>query len=239
MAVDLTILLVAAASIGLFHTLFGPDHYLPFVVMARARRWSMAKTTWITVLCGVGHILGSVALGLVGIALGTAVKRLEAVESFRGNLAAWGLIAFGLVYFVWGLRRAFRRTPHAHHHAHGAGESHVHTHTHTAEHVHVHADAKANTTSLTPWVLFTIFAFGPCEPLIPILMYPAAKSSILGVALVAGVFAVVTVLTMTTIVLVSSFGISFGRLGRFERYSHALAGAAICLSGLAVQFLGL
>ena len=39
-------------------------------------------------------------------------------------------------------------------------------------------------------ILFTIFVFGPCEPLIPILMYPAAKSSVAGMLLVAGVFSV-------------------------------------------------
>ena len=45
-----------ALYIGFFHTLIGPDHYLPFIVMARARRWSMFKTGWITVLCGIGHL---------------------------------------------------------------------------------------------------------------------------------------------------------------------------------------
>jgi hypothetical protein len=33
--------------------------------------------------------------------------------------------------------------------------------------------------------------------------------------------------------------VSFVRLGRLERYSHALAGAMIFFSGLAIQLLGL
>ena len=37
MSHDLTILAVTAASIGVVHTLVGPDHYLPFVVLAQAR----------------------------------------------------------------------------------------------------------------------------------------------------------------------------------------------------------
>jgi len=40
---DLTVLTITAASLGLFHTLFGPDHYLPFIMMARARRWEGRK----------------------------------------------------------------------------------------------------------------------------------------------------------------------------------------------------
>jgi len=39
MSHDLTVLAITAASLGFFHTLFGPDHYLPFIRMARARRW--------------------------------------------------------------------------------------------------------------------------------------------------------------------------------------------------------
>jgi hypothetical protein len=50
---------------------------------------------------------------------------------------------------------------------------------------------------------------------------------------------VVTVGTMLTIVMFSSWGVSFARLGWLERYTHAAAGATICVSGLAIQFLGL
>ena len=68
MSNDITVLMFVAASIGFFHTLFGPDHYLPFIVMARANRWSTIKTIWITLLCGVGHVVSSVVLGIIGIA---------------------------------------------------------------------------------------------------------------------------------------------------------------------------
>ncbi|MCX5803038.1 MAG: sulfite exporter TauE/SafE family protein [Proteobacteria bacterium] len=237
MSQELIILTVTAASIGFFHTLFGPDHYLPFIVIAKARKWSLIKTTFITTLCGIGHIGSSVLLGIVGIALGIAVTKLEALESFRGNLAAWGLIAFGLMYFVWGLRRALRNRPHKHPHFHQDGDNHVHEHIHTEEHVHVHSSEGA--INITPWILFTIFVFGPCEPLIPILMYPAAKSSLLGLILVTSVFGGVTIMTMLGIVLISSLGINILPMERLERYNHALAGATIFLCGIAIQFLGL
>ena len=93
--------------------------------------------------------------------------------------------------------------------------------------------------NITPWVLFTIFVLGPCEPLIPILMYPAAKESLAGLIGVTATFGAVTIITMLTIVIVSSLGLNLTGLKQFERYSHAVAGAAICLCGLAIQFLGL
>jgi sulfite exporter TauE/SafE len=233
---ELLVLSITAASIGFFHTIFGPDHYLPFVVMGKARRWPIAKTGLITILCGIGHIMSSVILGFIGIVLGVGVMRLEAFESFRGNIAAWALIGFGLAYFIWGIRRAIRNKPHEHTHVHGARGDHLHKHTHTGQHAHPH---DKNGKNITPWVLFTIFVLGPCEPLIPILMYPAAKKSIAGLLLVTGIFGLVTIFTMLGIVIFASLGINFVPLGRLERYSHALAGATICLSGAAIQFFSL
>ncbi len=228
--------LLMVASIAFFHTLFGPDHYVPFSVMARARGWSAVKTTWVTVLCGAAHLLSSVLLGTVGIALGIAVSSLEALESVRGNIAGWGLIVLGLLYFVWGLRHAIRNRPHTHFHFHEDDEVHAHTHVHHGDHVHVHENGAA---SLTPWVLFTVFVFGPCEPLIPLVIYPAAQGSWRGVVWVTVVFGATTIATMLGLVLASTMGLRFVRLGRMERYSHALAGASICVCGIMVQFLAL
>lgn len=237
MSQEMLILISTAAFIAFFHTLLGPDHYLPFIVMGKAREWSMLKTTWITALCGIGHVASSVLLGVIGIALGVAVTRLVAVESFRGNLAAWALIAFGLIYFVWGMRRAWKNKPHEHSHFHADGHTHIHKHVHAEDHAHVHeAENKKN---ITPWVLFTIFVLGPCEPLIPILMYPAAKANLGALLLVTLVFSAVTILTMVGIVVTSSWGINRLPLKKMERFTHALAGGSICLCGLAIQFLGL
>lgn len=226
-----------AASIGFVHTLLGPDHYLPFIVMSRAREWSLPKTLFISFLCGLGHVLSSIVLGFAGIALGTAVFKLEAIESFRGSAAAWLLIGFGFAYFIWGIHRAIRKKPHTHKHFHKDGEKHEHTHTHEHGHIHVHDEGKK--PSLTPWILFAIFVFGPCEPLIPLIMYPAAKENIGGVVVVSLAFGIVTILTMLTIIAIASYGVKFVRLGKLERYAHALAGAMIFISGLSVQFLGL
>ena len=234
MSSELLLLTGTGAAIAVGHTLLGPDHYLPFIVMAKARRWSLRKTAWITVLCGLGHIVGSVVLGLVGIAAGVALHVLELTETVRGEIAAWLLMAFGLVYGAWGVRQAIRNRPHTHRHVH-AGHDHAHTHTHAGTHVHVHAEGAAGGAGPTPWVLFTIFLFGPCEPLIPILMYPAAAESPWGVALVASVFGLVTVGTMLALVLAGTYGLGFARARRLTRYSHALAGGVILLCGVAIH----
>jgi len=226
-----------AAAIGFVHTLIGPDHYLPFIVMSRARGWRLPKTLFISFLCGLGHVLSSIVLGLVGVALGVAVFKLESIESARGSIAAWALIAFGLAYFIWGLRRALKNRPHEHAHAHADGPEHAHVHTHASVHSHVHVEGAK--TNITPWILFTIFVFGPCEPLIPLVMYPAAKHNMAGVVLVSTVFGLVTILTMLVVIGLASWGVRFIRLGKLERYVHALAGAMIFISGLSVQFLGL
>ena len=234
---ELTVITITAASIGLLHTLLGPDHYLPFIVMARARKWSLAKTTCITAMCGAGHVLSSIVLGIIGIALGISINKLGAIELFRGGLAAWLLIAFGVGYFAWGVIRARKSRPHVHWHAHGDASMPIHKHTHSKDHLHLHKGEKAK--NLTPWILFTIFVFGPCEPLIPLLIYPAAKSSIFGLVLVTGVFGVVTIVTMLSIVILLSLGANLLPMGWLERYTHALAGATICLCGIAIRFLGL
>jgi len=247
MTAEISALVITSASIGFFHTLFGPDHYVPFVMMSWARKWSAAKTILVTLLCWFGHIGSSVVLGLIGVALGLAVKKLEIVESVRCNIAAWLLIALGLAYLVWGLRRAYRRAEHTHNHTHTNLDTHTHTHTHShfLEHTHIHnsfdsaQDRNKTTMSITPWVLFAIFVFGPCEPLIPIVMYPAAKNSLFGLVMVTCVFGGTTIATMLMLVLLSRAGVNFIPMAGAQRFAHAIAGATILLCGLAIQLLGL
>lgn len=232
-----TILLAGTAvTIGFIHTLVGPDHYLPFIVMGEARKWTIRKTLFITFLCGIGHVLSSVLLGFVGIAAGISLSKLEFFESFRGNIAAWLLIAFGLVYMLISLRSLYRKKKHVHAHHHTDGTDHEHEHGHFSGHSHIHLEDRKN---VTPWILFLIFVLGPCEPLIPIVMYPAAENNIAGVVVVSLLFSVVTVATMMSVVLAFRLGLSHINLRPLERYVNIIAGATILVSGLAIQFLGL
>jgi nickel/cobalt exporter len=252
MTVDLGLLILTAVSIGCIHTLLGPDHYVPFVAMGAARRWTTRKTLWVTSLCGLGHVLGSVAIGLVGIGVGVSLHQLEWLEGLRGDAAAWLLTGFGLAYLAWGIKKAWRARPHTHPHFHGDGTLHEHTHGHEGLHLHPHVDlhphmrlhphphvAPQQVRSITPWALFVIFVLGPCEPLIPVLMYPASQHSVWGTVAVVLAFAAATIATMLTVVYLAARGLERLPLDTAERYSHALAGAALSLCGLGIVFLGL
>ncbi len=87
---------------------------------------------------------------------------------------------------------------------------------------------------MTPWILFTIFLFGPCEPLIPLLMYPAAQGSFWAVAAVTLLFAAATLVTMTAMVVALRFGSLALRVPSLERYHHALAGLVLVACGIAI-----
>ncbi len=237
MSSELLLLIFSAAAIGFVHTLLGPDHYLPFIVMSKAGKWNMKKTVGITILSGIGHVGSSVVLGFFGIAFGIALTNLTHIESFRGELAGYFLIVFGLLYTIYGIKSATRNKPHKHLHHHQDGTLHEHSHNHKAEHLHVHETVE--NSNLTPWILFTIFAFGPCEPLIPILMYPAASESVWGTVIVSIVFGIVTIVTMLTVVVITVKGLEIIPIKKYERFTHTFAGLTVLFSGLAVQFLGL
>jgi len=233
---EVSVLLIGTMSVAIVHTLAGPDHYLPFIVMGKARKWSAARTTFWTVLCGLGHVGSSVVLALLGVMAGFGLERIQFLEGLRGNLAAWAMIAFGLVYLVWGLKRASRSQEHSHLHAHADG-AHGHGHAHDTTHAHPHGETEG--FRLTPWILFTIFIFGPCETMIPLVMYPAARGSWHDVWMVVISFSVLTVGTMLAVVLLALKGISLLPELKLSRYSHAMAGGTILLAGCAIQFLGL
>ncbi|MBI5883127.1 MAG: sulfite exporter TauE/SafE family protein [Elusimicrobia bacterium] len=237
MHADLLALTATAGTLGALHTVLGPDHYIPFIAMSKARGWSLRKTATITFLCGLGHISSGVLLGLGGMALGAAAQSLLPIEARRGQIASWLLLIFGFLYTVWGLKKAWSGEPHSHGHGHADGIVHDHEHGHAeAEHEHPHDRAKAD---ITPWILFTVIIFGPCEPLIPVVMYPALAHSWSGVAMVTAAFGVSTIGAMLTLVTAASLGLNALRWKALERYTHALAGGAILLCGIAVVFLGL
>jgi nickel/cobalt exporter len=215
MDTSINILLVTAISIGFIHTIAGPDHYLPFVAIAKSRNWMLGKTIAVVAICGIGHVLGSVVIGLIGIAAGISIKQIELIEGFRGNIASWLLFGAGAVYTIWAIIHKARNK--------GIGHSHNHS----------------EKKQITFWVLFTIFVFGPCEPLIPILMYPAAELNFASVMLIAGAFALSTIAVMISATVLLLKGIEIGRFNKIEQYKHILAGATLTLSGASIIFLGL
>jgi ABC-type nickel/cobalt efflux system permease component RcnA len=229
-------LCTTAAIIGFTHTIIGPDHYLPFLMLGRANKWSLTKVTVVTILCGIGHVLSSIILGIIGGVFGVALNKLVDIESLRGDIAFYMLVGFGIAYFIWGIRYALRRKQHEHEHSHpGEDIPHSHHHPYLSDHSHPH---KGSMTAV--WTLFIIFVLGPCEPLIPILMFPAMTYNWFGVGVVSAVFGTVTVTTMTVIVILVYKGMDRLKIqwSFLEKWSHALAGFAIAIAGLIIKIFG-
>ena len=231
------ILLGTAATLGFVHTLIGVDHTLPFVVLGRAEGWTLRRLLWITGLCGLGHVLSSVVIGLGGIALGLALRQLEWFEQTRGGLAAYALIGFGLAYMVWGIYQGWRGKRHRHVHIHPDGVQHDHDHAHHGEHSHVHPEGR-RARGVTVLALAVVFLLGPCEVLIPLLIVPAFEHTWWVLGGVVVVFGAATIGTMLTVVTLGHLGLRHRRFDALDRYMHALAGGAIVASGLAIQLLG-
>ncbi|MCC6669546.1 MAG: hypothetical protein IT458_00680 [Planctomycetes bacterium] len=239
-------LLVTAVGLGFLHTVLGPDHYLPFVTLGRARGWTVRRALVVTGLCGLGHVASSLLLGGIGIAIGLGIGHIEGLEERRGDAAAWTFVAIGVAYALWGVRTARRHARGLEVHAHGghvhlhAGASHGHEHRHIAHPATlVRAPVVRVPRDTTFWALFLVFVLGPCEALIPLFVLPASEGR-WGLALATGlVFSATTVATMLAVVGLAVAGTRRLSFGRLEPWSHSLAGGVIAASGLAILFLGL
>ena len=207
---DVQALLLTALSIGIVHTLIGPDHYVPFVALARQRGWSMGRTLGITTLCGAGHCASSVAIGTVGILLGTGLTQLEALEAVRGDVAAWLLLGFGLALIALSVRRRRREIAGA------------------------HAGSKSHLDHSLVASLFVVFVLGPCEALIPLLMFPAATANVNAIVAVTLVFCAATVLTMLVCVTGTLSAVPKRVTHRLANYAGHITGTVIALCAVAM-----
>jgi hypothetical protein len=208
------VLLASAVSVAFFHAL-APDHWVPFVALAKTSQWPMRRLAWITMLAGLGHVVSSLLLGFIGLWAGLTVHRLEGTEAWRGTVGIWLLIGFGVAYALWGLKHA----------------QHPHPHRSLEEAVRTYAVKRM-------WMLFAIMVFGPCEPLIP-LMFVASKQGLPAVWAISAAFSIVTVSMVVGQSLLSYAGVRLINAPWMERYAHAMAGVVIVLTAVAVMLAGL
>lgn len=208
------VLAVAAITLGSLHTL-APDHWVPFAALSRAQRWSASRTAAITALCGFGHVTVSVLLGLLALFFGLEMLRAlgERMEAVAGLL----MIGFGLLYGIWGLRRAAGARIHGHHHHH-------------YDHVH-------DPERMTPLALFLLFSADPCVAVIPIL-FAAAPLGPLRTTVVVAAYELATIATMVALVLPARAAAARVRGHWFSHYGDATAGAVIAFVGILVAALG-
>jgi len=116
-------LLAAAAGVALGHAIL-PDHWVPLAVLGRARRYPLSRVARLSALAGVTHVLVSIVLGGVIIAIGLQFR--HTIESAQDTIVGGVLIATGIGFAVLGL------IGRGHHH-HGQDHHHGHHHHHSHE----------------------------------------------------------------------------------------------------------
>jgi hypothetical protein len=211
----LAALALAAVSVGVLHTL-APDHWLPIAAVGRARGWSHRRTARVAILCGLGHVTVSAALGLVALFSGTAI--VEAVGAHAASVAGVLLIGFGVGYALWGARHAIMRKLHGHSHEH-------------FDHVH-----DPSTTSV--WALFAIYCADPCIAVVPII-FAAAPLSIPATLGIVVLYELATIATMVTLTVAARAGASVIRSRWLDRYGDSAAGVLIAVTGVCVGIFGI
>ncbi len=199
---------VAAASIAALHAL-APDHWLPFVALARARRWSAARTARWTFLAGLGHVTATLLLALAGLLAGQQV--LAAVGTRLEGGVGVLLIVFGLTYGAWSLHRAMARE--------------------------IGSRAEAEPPAVGAWGLVALFCLDPCVAVIP-LVFAAAPLGLVRALLVVVLYGLTTLSTMLLLVLPARAGLKSLRWSFFDHYGDVAAGGTIALVGIAVTVMG-
>ncbi|MDD4938994.1 MAG: hypothetical protein PHE18_04995 [Candidatus Omnitrophica bacterium] len=207
----LWLLLASTASVAFFHAL-APDHWMPFAAMAKAQNWPRSKLFWITLISGIGHVGISIIFGIIGILLGFSLSRLKALEGHRGEVALWLLIGFGIAYMLWGIKKARQKNQ--------------------------KSMDESKTKTMALWMLFAVIILGPCEPLIP-LVFLGYNYGYTGIAAVSAVFSVITIAMMLSQSFLAFKGVQLIKYDFAEKYSHALAGLVIALTGVSVMILGI
>lgn len=211
-------LLAAAAGVGLGHAIL-PDHWVPLAVLGRARRYPLMRVARLSTLAGITHVLVSIVLGAVIIAVGLQFR--SSVQSAEDAIVGVILIATGVGFTIMELT------------GHGHGHGHDHGHDHSHEH-HDHADHE---THGPRGILSFIVPFGaaasPDLTILPVFL--AATTA--GVATAAGtvaVFAAVTIGTIVGLTLAATRG-GYQLQGEWlERWGNTLTAAVLIVIGVLV-----
>ncbi|MGZ4192766.1 MAG: hypothetical protein ACXVRW_09965 [Solirubrobacteraceae bacterium] len=118
-------LFAAAAGVGFGHAVL-PDHWVPLAVLGRARRYPLSKIARLSGLAGMAHVLLSILLGALIIAVGLQFR--HAVGSAQDTIIGCLLIATGVGFAV------LQATGHGHSHDHDHDHDHGHGHGHGQDH---------------------------------------------------------------------------------------------------------
>lgn len=216
-------LLAAAAGVGFGHAIL-PDHWVPLAVLGRARRYPLSRIARLSGLAGLAHVLVSVILGGVIIAIGLQFR--HAIESAQGTIVGGVLIATGIGFAILEL------TGHGHH-RHDNGHHHDHGHHHEGGHGH----APAPTRSRVQGVVAVMVPFGaaasPDLTILPVFLAAATIGTATAVGSLA-VFAAVTIGTIVGLTLAAAHGGYQIRARWLERWGNLFTALVLAVIGLLV-----
>lgn len=243
-ALVFTTIAISGFTVAFLHAAI-PTHWLPFVVAARAQHWKKPKTLAVTGVAGSGHVIFTIALGVLVVWGGMAINsRIGKVFPF---IAGGALVALGLFYLV----RQFRGTSHSH--LFGGNSHHQHKHhSHddvTQPHVHAHEhpllDQESDIATIkerwsqkrSDWVviagLFALLTFSPCEAFLPVFLI-GAKYGWIGFALLSAILAIATVAGMVVFTWLSLAGVEKLKIRALQEFESGILGGVLCLLGVLI-----
>ncbi len=221
-----------------------PTHWLPFVVAARAQHWKKPKTLAVTGVAGAGHVLFTIALGVLVVWGGMAIN--SRIGKVFPLIAGGALIALGLFYLVRQIRGG---TSHSHlfgnhlQHEHHSHVHHTHQHARAREHEHVKQEDDIATierrwpAQRSDWIviagLFALLTFSPCEAFLPVFLI-GAKYGWLGFALLSAILAIATVAGMMVFTWLTLAGVEKLKLRALEKFESGILGGVLCLLGVLI-----
>jgi nickel/cobalt exporter len=227
-----SLLLLTAAATAAFHTLI-PDHWLPFVLVGRARGWSTHTTAAVSGFSAFVHTLLSIALGLIALGLGqTAASAIgERLERGSGLL----LVVFGTAYALW----AWRKGGHFHP---GGALLHARDEVRRCDgqegpadsaHLHYHADDAwiRKDAGKGAMALAMIVGLNPCILLLPI-MVATAEQGAGALALVTLAYSVTTIALMVGLSVAGVAGTRRLPVPAVARHMESASGLLIALCGV-------
>ena len=226
------VLLAAAAGVGFGHAIL-PDHWVPLAVLGRTRRYPLSRIARLSSLAGVAHVLVSIVLGAVIIAIGLQFR--STIQHAQDTIIGCILIATGIGFLVLEL------TGHGHHHDHDQDHhgEHDHHHHHDHDQHHDHHDhhagepAPRRLSGLAAVMVPFGAAASPDLTILPVFL--AATTA--GIATAVGslvIFAAVTIGTIVGLTLAAARG-GYQIQGEWlERWGNVFTAAVLIIIGLLV-----
>lgn len=220
------LLLAAAAGVGLGHAIL-PDHWVPLALVGRTRRYPLTRVAKLSGMAGVAHVLVSIVLGAVIIAIGLQFR--STVQNAQDAIVGGLLIATGVLFAV------FELTGRGHHH--GDHDHHDHHHHDDGHGDHEHDDSHPAPGSGTRGLAAVMVPFGaaasPDLTILPVFLAAATVGVATAVASVA-IFAAVTIGTIVGLTVAAARGGYQIRGEWLDRWGNALTAVVLLVIGTLV-----